>query len=746
MAPRRTAQPEADFESTGNRARQAAAGNPGTTSFNDRSTADFAAGIGMLGEMVQRIQLQRDSVKAVGLETEATVQAQKDTAALNPLDKDYQTQVKAIWDAAKKRVMDGGLTSGPVLDDLSKRMDRHSAAMQTSAIGETKRAVNKQAILGYTDAKEAINAKIRNDPANANLYMGEFQADVERLKVGMDPVDFEVVSRGAADDFAKNQVIGYAEKGNFAAAKGALKAQAPRLKTEVVTGLSSYIDGKESKARADGDRARTANASTILLDIEDQFNGRKPIDPNTRERLDDMKAKGMISPEHHLVAVKTWNRENEKYQVEAQKNAKAAEELTTSTLSSQENADRAFAGQYGNIPFGRIAMEGTPEQKAAGILLATTMASGSGYLPSQMKNLISNADNITNPKQAAAVSYAAEAMDEIEAKAPGKIAGVTLSDTGVVNRTRAEAKRLMQDGVPRAEAYAQAAQTQMPKDKMTLQVETDLTAVATDKLKKMNPSQEALAAVTSWGERNIPFVATPEIGAQMGQVYERTFKEAMVATGGDEVRAKALANKKITDTYGPTKVGVIDARQQEQGPGFEEFGIAPGTTGMQGQGKVTIQAYPPEKYLKQSFPQMSDDQLAKMIMADLDRVNTKLGIAPNPSKDAGGAPIVQFVPDAQTADDIRKGRRDVSYQYRVLRGDIYEPIPTNNGPLRYRLPTSVDQVKDNPAYLEAERNRLAKDEKARALDIEVKKPVPDEAADERLRRMREEGRKLKGNR
>lgn len=746
MAPRRTALPAPGglFESTGNRARQLASGNPGAGGFNDRGATDFAAGINVLNAAVADIQLQRDSVKAVELETKATVDMQAEMAKLNPLDKDYQTQVKTVTDEAKRRVMEGGITSPAVLDDIAKRMDRHGAAMQVAAIGQTKDAVNKNAQLVYKDAVDAQNAKIRNDPANANLYVDEFKADAERLKVGMDPVAFEAVSRGAADEFAKNQVIGYAEKGNFGAAKNALKAQAPHLKTEVVTGLSNYIDGKESKARADGDRARTANAAGLLLDIEDQFNGRKPIDPNTRERLDDLKNKGMISPEHHLQAVKTWNNENQRYQVEAQKTAKAAEELTTGTLSSQENADRAFANQYGNIPFGQIAMNGTPEQKAAGLLLATTMASGSGgYLPSQMKNLISNADNITNPKQAAAVSYAAEAMDEIEAKAPGKIAGVTLSDTGVVNRTRAEAKRLIADGVPKQEAYTLAAQTQMPKDKVTAQAEADLTNVATDKLKKINAQSEAMAAVTTFAERNIPFVATPEVSAGMGQVWERTFKEAMVATGGDESRAKVLANKKIADTYGPTQVGVADARQEAPGPTAPEFGITPNYTGMQGQGKVTIQAYPPEKYM--NFPNLSADQKAKVIMAELDAINTKLGIAPSPSKDAGGAPVVQLVPDARTADDIRKGLPP-SYQYRVLRGDIYEPVPTNNGPLRYRVPSNPDQLKENPAYLEAEKARLTADEKARNLDLEVKKPVPDAPADERARRMREEGKRLKGNR
>lgn len=758
MAPRRNALPAPGglFESTGNRARQLSAGNPGAGNFNDRTATDFAAGIAGLSAVIEGIQLQRDSVKSVGVETEVTVQAQKDTAALNPLDPDYQTQVKNVWDAAKKRAMESGITSTAVADDLAKRMDRHGAAMQIAAVGETKAAVNKQAQLVYKDAVDAQNAKIRNDPANANLYVDEFKADAERLKVGMDPVAFEAVSRNAADEFAKNQVIGYAEKGNFGAAKNALKAQAPHLKTEVVTGLSNYIDGKESKARADGDRARTANAAGLLLDIEDQFNGRKPIDPNTRERLDDLKAKGMISPEQHLTAVKTWNNENQRYQVDAQKNAKAAEELTTGTLSSQENADRAFANQYGNIPFGQIAMNGTPEQKAAGLLLATTMASGSGYLPSQMKNLISNADNITNPKQAAAVSYAAEAMDELEAKAANKIAGVTLSDTGVVNRTRAEAKRLIADGVPKQEAYTMAAQTQMPKDKMTLQVENDLREMTKVDFsqKKIDPAKEALkAAVPGFVENYVPFMA-PETAPAMGAEWRRVYEEAFVATNGNKERAKALADKKIGETYGTTKVGVVDARQftpsadpaaTYAGPYAATY-VGAGVTseGMVGSGKATVQKYPPERYMP--FPNLSEEQRAKVIMAELDAFNKKHNVAPSPAKDRPGAPVVQLLPDAQTEADIRAGRPP-SYQYRVLRGDLYEPIQTGNGPLRYRVPSNPDQLKDNPAYQAAEKARIDDFNKKQALDIELKTAVPDAAADERVKRMREEGKKLKkGNR
>lgn len=767
MAPRRNALPTVDFESTGNRARNAAGGNPGVSGFNDRTTTDLAAGFGALTDMVQRIQLERDTVKAVGEESRITTETAAAQSKLNPLDPGYQKQVADLWAGAKKQVMESGISSPAVLDDISKRMDRHGASMQIAAIGEVKSATSKKAELSYKDAVDATNAKIRNDPANANLYTDELKADTERLKIGMDPVVFEVVSRKAADELAKNQVIGYAEKGNFGAARNALKAQAPHLDTSAVSGLSSFIDGKESKARADGDRARTANAANVLLDIEDQFNGRKPIDPNTRERIDAMEKRGSISPEHKLVAVRTWNNENQIYLKEAKKDAKAAEMMATGTLDNQENTDRALRSQFGNIPFGRIATEGSEEQKRSAIALVTAVAGTTGgHVFSDMKNLISNSDNITNPKQAATVSFAAEAMDELEARAPGKLTGVTLSDTGVVNRTRSEAKRLMQEGVPKQEAYTMAAQTQMPKDAITIQQEVDLKVGATEELKKINPAKAALDATSSWNERNIPFMA-PEASATMGAEYKRVFEQAYIDTRGDKNRAKALADERMKKDYGPTRVGVLDARQTEAAPGLgmDEFGVTPAYagavpttgTGMAGDGKATVQKHPPERYLKQFFPQLSDDQAAKVIMAELDKFNARNNVGPAPSKDTSGRPVVYLAPDATTEADLRQDtttetgqRRDrkISYEYRVLRGDIYEPIisATTGKPVRYYLPTTADQLKDNPAYLEIERNRLDEARRKIDLDIEVKKIVPDAPADERLKRMREEGKKLKGGR
>jgi len=732
------------IESSGNRARSVGGSGPGSAGFNNTAASDLGAGFAALAEASQRISFERDSVAAVKAETDGLIKQDAAIAALDPLAADYNDRVKAIVEDNKRETLEkAGISNSAVKDDLSRRMDRSGAAAQITSQRIRKDAVSKETERVAFESVDMVAAKVRTDPANANAYMTEFQGNMERLKIGMDPARVPAFAAAAADIFAKNQVIGYAEKGNIGAARATLKEQAQYLKGETVTGLSSYIDGRESKLRADGERAKTANTASRMLDIEDQYNGAKPIDPGMREKLDADLKSGRMSPEQHLASVRFLNNQSARYNKEAQKNAKAAEQLATGTLSSQENADRGFANQFGNLPFGRIAMQGTPEQKAAAIQLATSMAGGSGYLPTQMKDLISNSDNITNPQQAQTVAFAAEAVDEIEAKAPGKIAGVSLSDTGVVNRVRARARVLMQD-MPAKEAYLQAAQTEMPKDRLTAQQENDSRIVAKEAMKKINIDQELAGAVKSWDQRNLSlFVSSPEVAGRMKGEWQRVFEDAMIATRDNVERSKALANKKIADNYGQTKVGMLDARQAEQGPGFDEFGVAPNYTGMKGQGTGIVQKHPPEKYMT-DFPMLNQDQRAKLIMADLDKIFRERGIGPSPSPDLTGAPVVELRADATTEADLRNGRKP-TYAIFVLRGDLPEPISTNKGPLRYRLP-SPDEVKDNPVWMGAERDRQMRDEKAKATDIELKKAVPDPVADERARRMREEGRKAKGNR
>jgi len=732
------------IESSGNRARSVGGSGPGSAGFNNTAASDLGAGFAALAEASQRISFERDSVAAVKAETDGLIKQDAAIAALDPLAADYNDRVKAIVEDNKRETLEkSGISNSAVKDDLSRRMDRSGAAAQITSQRIRKDAVSKETERVAFESVDMVAAKVRTDPANANAYMTEFQGNMERLKIGMDPARVPAFAAAAADIFAKNQVIGYAEKGNIGAARATLKEQAQYLKGETVTGLSSYIDGRESKLRADGERAKTANTASRMLDIEDQYNGAKPIDPDMRAKLDADLKSGRMSPEQHLASVRFLNNQSAHYNKEAALNAVAMEKGSLGLVDSQDTADRFIRGTVGNVPFGQIAQGGTPEQKALAIQVTVATAANTGWVSSDMKALVANADNITNPQRAQSAAFAAEALDEIEAKAPGKIAGVSLSDTGVVNRVRAEAKRLMQDGVSKSEAYVQAAQTQMPKDRLTAQQENDSRIVAKEALKKINIDQELAGAVKSWDQRNLSlFVSSPEVAGRMKGEWQRVFEDAMIATRDNVERSKALANKKIADNYGQTKVGMLDARQAEQGPGFDEFGIAPNYTGMKGQGTGIVQKHPPEKYMT-DFPTLNQDQRAKLIMADLDKIFRNRGIGPSPSPDLTGAPVVELRADATTEADLRNGRKP-TYAIFVLRGDLPEPISTNKGPLRYRLP-SPDEVKDNPVWMGAERDRQMRDEKAKATDIELKKAVPDPVADERARRMRQEGGKVRRN-
>lgn len=730
MAPRRNALPAPGglFESTGNRARQAAAGNPGVAGFNDRGASDFAAGLSALSGIVEGIQLQRDSVKGVGVETEATVQAQKDTAALNPLDKDYQEQVKAVWDNAKKRVMESGISSPAVLDDLAKRMDRHGAAMQIHAIGETKSAVNKQAIITYKDATDAISAKIRNDPANANLYMGEFQADAARLKVGMDPVAFEQVSRGAFDTFAKAQVYGYAEKGNFGAARNALKAQAEHLDINAATGMSRYIDGRESKARADGDRARTIMANDLAARMNDWAHGLGP--PVPREEIDKLKGtanygtmvgmfgaateklagksererekmiaqkatdisarisdaeagKGPMPSREEIDALKQYRQYDElvkqhnhvevKKRIERGKDEEAINASQNGTFKNQGQFDRYQRIVTGGLPIGALATRAPQEDWDKAVNFIRTQAAQHGYVSGETKAMLENADSVTDKSKAGFVGRVASLADDLEQNGQTP-QGVTLRDTGTLAAVRAEAKLLMDtERLTKTEAFAKAAESVMTKGPVTIQQEKDRVFVAKTTLNSKEfdlPGKvKGVFASTGWFETN------PAMGASLQATYRRLYEENAKRTD-DPQQIEAMTKAAITRQYGPTAVG----------------------------GVKEIVQYPVERELaKVTGAQfLTDDQKTAIVQREVLGILTERGLKPREAPDRPGQPPFKLVPSDRTVEDIRNGRPASGYQIMLQNGDTYYDTG-----LRYRVP-NANELKTNDTYTIYESERTAK--------------------------------------
>jgi len=711
MANKSTRLPGTEFESTGNRARSVASGSPGSAGFNRTTATDIGAGALVALDALQKINAERDAVTSVKVESAYVLEREKKTAELDPMAPDYMDRVKQIWGDGKDAIAAAGLTTPEAQADLERRLTRHGANAELIGIKLRKDAVNKEGLLTAKDQMDAIGAKIRNDPANANAYLAEFQSGMERLKGVMDPNTLREFARTSADELAKNQIFGYAEKGNFAAARAALKEQAPHLNINQAEALSRHIDSKESKARADGDRARTQNIATYLVDIDDQFSGNKEINPNNRANLDAMKAKGAISPEGYLTAVRTLNNREEALRKDQAKTAVALEEFNTGTLKSQENADRAISNAFGNIPIGRIAVEGTPEQRATAIKVMAGVAGTSGYLYGQFKELLENSDKTTDKSRAGQVAFAAEAADDLENTAPRSLANAKLDSTGTLAIVRSEAKRLIEQGVPKSEAYKQAASTYMSKGPLTITEENDRKAVLQKDISKIDFRGMVETSMTSWGERNIPLVKLPGQDAALQGEARRAYEAAYMRTGSAE-QAEAIAKTTLNQIYGTTMVGSVgkapdpnvDARLAIVNPGFDPAGS-----------RSQIARRPIERYSPPSLRALPQEDQARIYQNQIEPGLKTAGI--NLVKDPKFPHLSSYrlVADNQTEQDLREGRLP-TYQVQVLRvggeGEYYNV----DGMKRFRPPTEAEVLQD-PTYQAIDAERIARDLKERQQNL-----------------------------
>jgi len=632
-------------------------------------------------------------------------------AELDPMAADYPERIKQIWGDGKDVIAAAGLTTPAAQADLERRFARHGASAELIGIKLRKDAVSREGLLTAKDAADATGAKIRNDPANANAYLAEFQGSMERLKGVMDPNQMREFARTAADKLAGDQIFGYAEKGNFAAARAALKEQAPNLTRNEAEGLSRHIDSKESKARADGDRARTQNIATYLVDIDDQFSGNKEINPNNRANLDAMKAKGAISPEGYLTAVRTLNNREEALRKDQAKDAVALEEFNTGTPKNQENLDRAVNIALGRIPIGRIAIEGTPEQRATAIKVMAGIAGTSGMLYGQFKDLLENSDKTTDKSRSGQVAFAAEAADDLENMAPRALDSAKLDNTGTLAIVRSEAKRLIEQGVPKQEAYKQAASTYMSKGPLTITEENDRKAVLQKDISKIDFRGMVETSMTSWGERNIPLVKLPGQDAALQGEARRAYEAAYMRTGSAE-QAEAIAKTTLNQIYGTTMVGAVgkapdpnvDARLALVNPGMDPAGS-----------RSQITRRPPERYSPPSMRALPQEDQARILQNQIEPGLKTAGI--NLVKDPRFPHLASYrlMADNQTEQDLREGRLP-TYKVQVLRvggeGEYYDV----DGMKRFRPPTEAEVLQD-PTYQAIDAERIARDLKDRQFEV-----------------------------
>ena len=761
--------PGTEFESTGNRARSVAAGGPNVGGFKNTTATDIGLGAAVALDAVQKINIERDSVMSVKAETEGVIAAEKAMSELDPMALDYKDKVTQIWgDAGKNALATSGITTSEVKNDLERRFMRHSASAELIGIKLRKDAVSRESLLTAKDAADAVGAKIRNDPAGANNYLAEHQADMERLKVGMDPNQLREFSRTAADKFASDQVIGYAEKGNFSAARNALKSQAPHLSTEKTTGLSSYIDSKETKARVDGDRA-TANSANLLQarmfdwahglgpavsreEIDARFKGtqqyasmvsvfgaatEKLKAKNDQEfdkiltnhaidisaRISDAQAgKGPMPSREEIDALKTFRQYDDlvkqhnateiaQRKIEVKTEA-AVSAVSTGTAKNQEQADLGIKALLGNVPIGKIAVEGTPEQRAVAIQAMAKIAGTTGFLYGEFKDLLENSDKTTDKSRVGQVAFAAEAADDLENLAPRSLENANLAKVGTLAIVRAEGKRILEENrgtMTKAQAYKQAAETYMNKGSLTIQEEKDRADIGKKVIDKIDFKSLTDQTFSTGVERNVPFVTMPGQDTAMQGNYRRLVEEAWSRTGNEELSV-AIAKKQMQSMYGVTQVGAVTKAVPALDGPPEAAALNPVPFDPAG-ARPQMVFRPIEKYLPATMRSLPPADQALVLQNQIEKGIEKSGVVMVKNPNVPGLASYRLVADGQTEQDLREGRAP-SYLTQVLRKDgegQYETVP---GLPRFRPPTD-DEVRLDPTFQSLDAARIAKQMQAR---------------------------------
>ena len=763
--------PGTEFESTGNRARSVAAGGPNVGGFKNTTATDIGLGAAVALDAIQKINIERDSVMSVKAETDGVTTAEKAMSELDPMAPDYQDKIKQIWgDAGKNALSTSGITTSEVKNDLERRFTRHAAGAEIIGIKLRKDAVSRESLLTAKDAADATGAKIRNDPAGANNYLAEHQADMERLKVGMDPNQLREFSRTAADKFAGDQILGYTEKGNFSAARNALKAQAPHLSTEKAIALSRDIDSKETKARVDGDRAAANSANLLQARMYDWAHGLgPPVDRSEVDkfrgtqqfasmvsvfgaateklknqgerdydkilgahaadisaRISDAQAgKGEMPSRAEIDALKTYSQwdtlvkqhnatEIAQRKIEV-KTEEAVSAVNSGTAKNQEQADLGIRAQLGNIPIGKIAVEGTPQQRAIAIQAMAKVAGTTGFLYGEFKDLLENSDKTTDKSRVGQVAFAAEAADDLENLAPRSLENANLAKVGTLAIVRAEGKRILEENrgtMTKAQAYKQAAETYMNKGSLTIQEEKDRAEIGKKVIDKIDFKSLTDQTFSTGVERNVPFVTMPGQDTAMQGQYRRLVEEAWSRTGNEKLSV-AIAKKQMQSMYGVTQVGAVTKAVPTLDGPPEAAALNPVPFDPAG-ARPQMVYRPIEKYLPATMRSLPPADQALVLQNQIEKGIEKSGVVMVKNPNVPGLASYRLVADGQTEQDLREGRAP-TYLTQALRADGQGEYYTVPGLPRFRPPTD-DEVRLDPTFQSLDAARIAKQMKARQED------------------------------
>lgn len=634
-------------------------------------------------DVLRKNDLERDRIKSVTAETAYLTEADDKIAKLDPLSKDYHDRVREIYEGGKSKALEtADLRTPEAKTELEARLTRVAAAGSLTANVARRGALEGEAVRVRDQSADRVLAQIRKDPDGYDNYVGQFGADAKRLNDGITPEKTRQFAQKFADAAITAKIEGYAEKGNFAAARKTLDAEAGNLTPDQNRSIRNLIEGRESKARADGERYSAQYASQAEAEIRaggkigpdgKVIPGSKPPDLATLE-ADKQAGRFALNPSAYVrlrtlvLAVDGENLAN------SEKGRIAVEAYNSGTLDTknQDMVNRA----YNEVVVGEIGRRVDPTTPLEGRAMQMTEAfiAKTGAVPDNIRIRIENAERLgTDDKAQAALAQAAYLADRVQQANPN--ANIKYGD-----RLTAVMTAVKNDGLSYEDAARQVT-GQWPTDQKVIADRKENFKVLD---KDTNWTKDIGSEFSrSWtqivgdalipGRTNYGAVQVPDtIGNEAKRLAEHNFLRT-----GDHVRAKQMTLEQIKRDYGVTFVG----------------------------GQPTVMKYPPERYLPPEVAKALPPQGARAVIDE--QILTGLKAAGYKPPETGGA-AYRLVSDDRTEAEVRSGRPP-SYRLQVLdpTGHVYlDAKSAQGGPARYTVPTA-EEVKASTVWQKVQRDAAA---------------------------------------
>lgn len=659
-------------------------------------------------EVFKKQDIDRDQIMAVDMEGRYMRLNDEGMARLDPMASDYARQVKDLLKQnADAVIADSQFRTREVQDETTRRFARIAAAAEIQAVDNRRKSIAGEAERVYMERLDSLYGAIRKDPDGYEAHVAAFQADAVRLRSGISPDRMRIISHAAADGMLAAKVEGYAQRGQFGAARKFLDDNAGSFTPETNRQLRSVINGLEDKAQRNYALASTDAAARVRIEIIKQTDPDAP-QTVTRERLDGLVKSGAIRPQdadNLYAALAATDRQRN---TEIGLNRTAFDNFNK-RVHNGDDAERVFRMAFGAAIERRGGKrEGVDVLNSPEALEALDIVAAGGIIPPSVSRQVENFANAGGPGsgdiEIANLAKAAAVYKAIKEKYPTAKWGFENNDR--LNLVLEQAKA---NGGDVAQA-ARDVMKSLPADPEAAKARTE---AARAEARKINWEAESRVVLGDWVSRQlrsvgraidatipgVSLVPPIDVPLDLSQEFRASFERHFQLSNNAEM-AKAAALAQIKQTWQVTYVG--------------------------GSKTPYVMKHAPASFLPPERSWFRED-LDKVMADAVEKRLKAAGWAPPSDEIRGARPAYILEADATTLAEAaaKDPKRPPSFLIKVLREDRLYHVAG-----RTRMPTE-DEIKSMPTYrdrMQSYEERQSAREGRDALERQIK-----ERADKRRR-------------